>query len=172
MYPISSSGMMPMGGMQPMSPQERMEDKLTALVSSGEINSTDEEAISNALDDIDSALQSSAPEEGSPPPTREEMEATIDSLIDEQVEAGNLTEEQAEELSAMFDDLQEEGPQGPPPPPSNGGMEGMDMLGSQSSDNSADIGAFLQQLADQNATSYGTNGSVSGSGSYLFNYSA
>ncbi|WP_373235416.1 hypothetical protein [Cohaesibacter celericrescens] len=176
MNPISSSGMMPMAGMQPMSPQSAVEDKLSALVESGEISSTDESAISEALSDIGTELQSSAPEPGTPPPSKEEMDAKIDSLIEEQVSSGTLSESQAEDLSAMFDELQSQGEtQGsrpPPPPPPSGSTSDSSDTDSVTSSSSSDIGQFLQMLAEQNSTSYGTNGTVQGEGSYLFNYSA
>ena len=98
------------------------------------------------------------------PPSPDEMQAKVDELIAEQVEAGNLTEEQAAELSDLFEETFAQGPKGPGGPPPSGGSESSDML--------AD---FLEKLQNQSGSaSYGGDGSSTSTStaSLLFDISA
>jgi hypothetical protein len=76
------------------SPLQRLQTELQAEVSSGAINSSDQSALSSALGDITSALQSSDQSGGSRP--------KISDLIQQEVSAGKLTSQQATELEGIF----------------------------------------------------------------------
>ncbi|WP_245418458.1 hypothetical protein [Cohaesibacter intestini] len=164
------------GGMQPMGPGAQIGQELQSMAESGEISSEDKVALQSAVYEIGNELHSSRPESGSTPPTGDEISEKIDSLISEQVEAGTLTEEQAETLSDVFESVQAAAPQGGPPPggPGGPGAGGPPPSGSNSeeSDTNAMLEQFLQNLQEQSATSYASSGSVSGESSFLFNYSA
>ena len=131
-----------------ISMQDRLQKELAGGISSGTISESDENALSDAIDAIDEAMRSDASSTASPS-SPEETKAKIQSLIDEQVEAGTLTSEQADELSSLFENAAPQGDRGAPPP--NGGQDG-----SQALDD------FLSSLRAQSTTSgYGASGSAS-----------
>jgi hypothetical protein len=125
-----------------MSPRTMMDRRIESAVSAGSISDVDQTAMESALDNIDSALSSSGSEiSGKLDP--KDMKSRIDSLIKDQVSSGTLTEEQASQLQALFQqgppsasgsssDSGESdsmalggvrgprGPGGPPPPPPSG----------------------------------------------------
>ena len=171
MNPIGGmGGHMPMGPMQQMSPQAKLGEELQNMVESGEISTEDQEALSGALYEIGSELKSSRPEIRTERPSKEEMQAKIDGLINEQVESGELTEEQAEQLSSLFEEVASNRPEagagGKPPPPPGGARPG-----GQGGDQEM-LGQFLQMLQEQSSSSYGESGSVNSDGSVLFDYVA
>lgn len=86
------------------SPRAMMDARIAAATSAGTISETDQTALENALDSIDSSLASGSA--GTKPSG--DIKERIDSLIAQQVETGTLTEEQAEELQSFF----AEGPDG------------------------------------------------------------
>lgn len=117
----------------PMNPRNDMDNKISAALESGSISETDATALEGALDSIDSALSSgssSGTSSGRLDPSG--MKDRIDSLIAEQVDAGTLTQEQADELQSLF----AQGPSGAGGPPPEmvaaddgtevAGMDGMD----------------------------------------------
>ena len=64
------------------SPLDRLKSELTKEVSAGTISSSDESALSSALDDIDSAMKSGASSaSSSTPPSADEMQSKIDDII-------------------------------------------------------------------------------------------
>lgn len=83
----------------PQPPRDRMNDRLSAAVSSGEISATDEKALSSALDSIGSSLEADR-SSGTKPSG--DMKSKMDALIQKQVDDGTLTEDQAGELKTMF----------------------------------------------------------------------
>ncbi|MBR0777311.1 hypothetical protein JQ625_20970 [Bradyrhizobium diazoefficiens] len=83
------------------SPLQRLQDELRSEVSSGAINASDQSALSSALGDIDSALQSSR-------------------VSDQEVSSGKLTDQQATELQGIFKAAFAHGPGAGGPPPANG----------------------------------------------------
>ncbi|SER05902.1 hypothetical protein [Sphingobium sp. YR768] len=85
----------------PPSPRASMDRKIDAAVEAGSLSEVDSTALESALDSIDTALSSSASETTSRLDPSE-MKDRIDSLIDEQVSAGTLTEEQASALQSFF----------------------------------------------------------------------
>ncbi len=116
---ISSFGALP----QSFSPLSRLQSELASEVSSGTISSGDQSALSSALTDIDSAMQSQAPSAGSPP-SPGAMKSKIDSLIDGEVKDGKLTSSQAAELKNVFAQAFSGGPSGAGGPGGPGGAHG------------------------------------------------
>lgn len=156
--------MMSIGASGIQSPQQYFQSKLTEQVSSGEITSSDMDAMLSALEAIDGEMGpgSSAP---SAPPSQGEMQAKLESLLSEQVEAGTLTQDQADELASLF----ESGEMAPPPPPGGGGMPPM----TEDDDTTEDILAkLLEEL--QTKTGYSASGTntVASSTSLIVDYTA
>ena len=194
MTTISGLGTGTFSTMRAMSPEDRVEQELQSLVDAGEISTDDQEALSTALDSISSEMRSSAPTADSTPPSKEEIQEKIESLIASQVEAGTLTEEQADELSDLFEEVAQAQPGGagpmggpggaggppPGPPPSSGAEEEDDSESSiwsqtdTTSDTSASdlLASFLEQLQEQNATGYSAQGNFTGQQSMLFSFEA
>jgi hypothetical protein len=86
-----------------MTPLQRLQQELAAEESDGTVSASDASALSTALSDIDSTLQSDASSsEGTTPPSSEEMQAKVESLIDQEVKSGKLTSDQGEELKKVF----------------------------------------------------------------------
>ena len=86
------------------SPLQKLQDELQAEVNSGAISSSDQSALSSALTDINSSLQSggasdSAGGANSPPG---DLKSKIDNLIAGEVSSGKLTSDQATELQGVF----------------------------------------------------------------------
>lgn len=145
------------------SPLQRLQDELQAEVSSGAVNSSDQSALAAALSDIDAALQSSSASDQSSgsKSSPEAFKSKIDDLIQQEVSAGKLTDQQATELQGIFKAALSHGPgaaggpggaSGPPPsdgpPPANG-------ADSSSSGSSATdlLEQFLQSLKSSLADS-------------------
>jgi hypothetical protein len=166
-----------------VSPRERLQDTLETQASNGTVKSADVQALSAALDDIDTAMTQGRSASGAsrgqrPSPT--EMTEKINGLIDEQVQSGKLTSDQAEELKGVFAEAMPSGgpggaggpggpggppPGGPPPGGPGGAEQSSDSSGSSSgSDELADLLAdFLKmvQESQSKAQTYGANGSSS-----------
>ncbi len=82
------------------SPLTRLENQLSSDVSSGSISSDDQSALSSALSDITSQLQT--PGAGSGPPAPGAIQAQISGLIQGEVSSGKLTAAQGQELQQVF----------------------------------------------------------------------
>lgn len=155
---------------QTHSPLSRLKTELASEVSAGTISSADQSALSDALDSIDSAMQASRPEKGSRPPSPDEMQSKIDSLIGDQVSSGALTSDQAEELKTVFANTFAQGPggpggaggppPGPPPGESDDGSSSSSSTSSSNSDLAKLLTDFLQSLKDSksSSTGYGASG--------------
>lgn len=141
------------------SPRAQMDQRISAAVSAGAISATDQKALGTALDAIDSSLTAGR---GSG-----DMKDRIDDLIQQQVDGGTLSDEQASELQSFF----AQGPEGtrapggadgpPPPPPSDGAStEGGETstVSDAASTKLAALEAFLERLRESQAskTGYGT----------------
>lgn len=160
------------------SPLARLQSTLQSDIRTGSIKSSDQTALASALENIDETLSSGRSSEASTgkPPSPDEMEDKIADLIQQQVDAGTLTADQADELAKVFDEAFSKGAQGvggPPPGPPPEDDQSTDALddGSSSGTSIADILKQLQEaLAESSQTSYGANGSSnsSSSASYLF----
>jgi hypothetical protein len=94
------------------SPRDRLLTQLQSAVTAGTVKQTDQTALSSAIDDIGSALKASGPPAQSTTPTS--MKDKVDSLIDQEVKDGKLTDDQATELKQVFADASRA--MGPPPP--------------------------------------------------------
>ena len=173
------------------SPLQKLQDELLSEVNSGAISSSDKDALSTALTDIDSAMQASrASDQASgtrPPP--DQLKSKIDDLIAGEVSSGKLTSDQATELQGVFKAAFANGPGGaggpggrggpggaggPPPggpPPSGDASSSDDTSSSSSSSTSIDdiLKQFLQSLQESlsasSSTSYGATGTTSSSSS-------
>ncbi|MEH2614147.1 hypothetical protein [Bradyrhizobium sp. AZCC 1693] len=170
------------------SPLQKLQDELLSEVNSGAISSSDKDALSAALTDIDSAMQASraSDQASGTRPSPDQLKSKIDDLIAGEVSSGKLTSDQATELQGIFKAAFANGPGGaggpggpggaggPPPggpPPADGASSSDD---SSSSTNSIDdiLKQFLQSLQESlsasSSTTYGVNGSSSTSNSGSF----
>jgi hypothetical protein len=87
------------------SPRDLLQNELQSEVSSGKISSSDQSALSSALDDIDTALKSQGTADsasGSQPPSADDLKSKINDLIAGEVSSGKLTSDQATELQTVF----------------------------------------------------------------------
>ncbi|RVU04329.1 hypothetical protein EOE18_12665 [Novosphingobium umbonatum] len=84
------------------SPRADMNQRIASAVTSGSISEEDASAFSTALDSIDASLSDSASSGTGNRLSPSDMKTRVDSLIDEQVSNGTLTEDQASELEALF----------------------------------------------------------------------
>jgi hypothetical protein len=86
------------------SPLQKLQDELQSEVNSGAISSSDQGALSSALNDIDSALQSGQADASSASANASpgDLKSKIDTLIANEVSSGKLTSDQATELQGVF----------------------------------------------------------------------
>ena len=171
------------------SPLQKLQDELLSEVNSGAVNSSDKDALSAALTDIDSAMQASraSDQAGGTRPSPADMKSKIDDLIAGEVSSGKLTSDQATELQGIFKSAFANGPGGargpggpdgvggPPPggpPPSDDASSSDDTSSTSSSSIDDILKQFLQSLQDSlsasSSTSYGATGATSSSNSASF----
>jgi hypothetical protein len=164
------------------SPLQKLQAELQAEVTSGTIGSSDQDALSSALTDIDSSLQSSRTGDSASGtrPSPSDLKSKIDDLIAGEVSSGKLTSDQATELQGIFKAAFANGPGGAggPPPGGRGGPPPAD--GASSTDDSSSsttsiddiLKQFLQSLQESlsasSSTTYGASGSSSTSSSGSF----
>lgn len=108
----------------PPSPRMSMDRKIGAAVEAGALSEVDGDALETALDSIGSALSTSV-SNGSSRLDPSEMKDRIDSLIEDQVSAGTLTEDQAAQLQSFF----AQGPGGSAQTTDAGSDDGMSIEG-------------------------------------------
>src|ERR1700730_14142896 len=171
------------------SPLQKLQDELQAEINSGTIGSSDQDALSSALTDIDSSLQSSRASDsaGGTRPSPGDLKSKIDDLIAGEVSSGKLTSDQATELQGVFKTAFANGPGGAGgsggPGGAGGSPDGSSSGSSSSSSSSSSSGSsptddilkeFLQllqnSLSSSSSTSYsatGTTGTTSASASQL-----
>ncbi|MBR1228267.1 hypothetical protein JQ600_25650 [Bradyrhizobium sp. AUGA SZCCT0176] len=166
------------------SPLQKLQNELLSEVNSGVISSSDKDALSAALTDIDSAMQSSraSDQASGVRPSPEEMKSKIDDLISSQVSSGKLTSEQATELQGVFKAAFANGPGGaggpggpggpggaggPPPggPPPADGASSSDDTSSSTTSLDDILKQFLQTLQESLSASSSTSYSATGSSS-------
>lgn len=176
------------------SPLQKLQDELLSEVNSGAISSSDKDALSAALTDIDSAMQASraSDQASGTRPSPDQLKSKIDDLIAGEVSSGKLTSDQATELQGVFKAAFANGPGGaggpggpggaggPPPgghggpPPADDASSSDDTSSSSSSSTSIDdiLKQFLQSLQESlsasSSTSYGATGTTSSSSSTSF----
>jgi hypothetical protein len=169
------------------SPLQKLQDELQAEINSGTIGSSDQDALSSALTDIDSSLQSSRASDsaGGTRPSPGDLKSKIDDLIAGEVSSGKLTSDQATELQGVFKAAFANGPGGPGgpggahgghggPPPTDGAASSSDSASSSSGASSADdiLQQFLQSLQESLSASSSTSYSATGSSSTASNASS
>jgi hypothetical protein len=174
------------------SPLQKLQDELLSEVKSGAIKSSDQDALTSALTDIDSAMQASrtSDQASGTRPSPADMKSKIDDLIAGEVSSGKLTSDQATELQGVFKAAFANGPGGAggpggpggaggPPPGGHGGPPPADDASSSddtSSSSSTSIDDILKQflqslqesLSASSSTSYGATGTTSSSSSTSF----
>lgn len=171
---MMSIGSMPVTPATGSSPRDQIVSTLEEQVESGEITSEDSDAMLAALDSMHEArMAAGESDENSGPPSEDEMQSNFESMLSEQVEAGTLTEDQADELSALFESG-ELAPPPPPPPPADAASStetdsssDEDTTTSTSSSTSSELttedlmSALLEQL--KNSAGYDNSGSTASS---------
>ncbi|MBR1212512.1 hypothetical protein [Bradyrhizobium sp. JYMT SZCCT0180] len=168
-------------GQSYQSPLQKLQNELLSEVNSGVISSSDKDALSAALTDIDSAMQSSraSDQASGTRPSPEEMKSKIDDLIESQVSSGKLTSEQATELQGVFKAAFANGPGGagpggpggpggaggPPPggPPPADSASSSDESSSSTTSLDDILKQFLQTLQESLSASSSTSYSATGS---------
>lgn len=151
------------------SPLQRLQDELQSEVKSGAISSSDQDALSAALSDIDAAMQASrsSDQAGGTRPSPDDLKSKIDDLINGQVSSGKLTSDQATELQGIFKEAFAHGPGGAGGSPTSDGASSTDSSSGTSSINDIlqqFLEALQQSLSSSTSTSYGSTGG-SGNGS-------
>jgi hypothetical protein len=174
------------------SPLQKLQDELQAEINSGTIGSSDQDALSSALTDIDSSLQSSRASDsaGGTRPSPGDLKSKIDDLIAGEVSSGKLTSDQATELQGVFKAAFANGPGGAGGPDGAGGAHGRhdghggppptdsasstDSTSSSSGTSSADdiLQQFLQSLQESLSASSSISYSATGSSSTASNASS
>jgi hypothetical protein len=174
------------------SPLQKLQDELQAEIDSGTIGSSDQDALSSALTDIDSSLQSSRASDsaGGTRPSPGDLKSKIDDLIAGEVSSGKLTSDQATELQGVFKAAFANGPGGAGGPDGAGGAHGRhdghggppptdsasstDSTSSSSGASSADdiLQQFLQSLQESLSASSSISYSATGSSSTASNASS
>jgi hypothetical protein len=108
------------------SPRDLLQNELTKEVSAGTISTGDQDALSSALDSIDSSLSSQrdADRASGTRPSPGDLKTKVDDLIAAQVSDGKLTSDQATELKNVFQNAFANGPGGAGGPHGPGGPGG------------------------------------------------
>lgn len=160
-----------------LSPLDLLKKELQSEVSSGKISSTDQTALSTALDDIDSALKGGADSSGGSSSSSKspgDLQSKIDDLISGEVSSGKLTSDQATELKNVFSNAFASGgpggPGGPPPPSDSSDSSSSTDTTSSSSTSAADLlqqllQALQNSLSQSSSSSYSANGNSNSSSS-------
>jgi hypothetical protein len=168
MTSISAAGTNPY-----QSPLQKLQDELQSEINSGAVSTSDQDALSSALSDIDSSLQAgrASDQASGTRPAPGDLKSKIDDLINGEVSSGKLTSDQATELQGVFKAAFANGPGDAGGHGHHGGAKPTDDAsstdGSSSSTSSTDdiLQQFLQSLQDSlsaaSPTSYGATGSTS-----------
>jgi hypothetical protein len=96
-----------------LSPLQQLQDQLRTDVNSGAVASTDQSALSSALTDINSSLQSGGDPSSGTNASPGDLKSKIDGLIANEVSSGKLTTDQASELQDVFKQAFAASPGGP-----------------------------------------------------------
>lgn len=162
------------GATSPCSSQmSAIQQQLAKSVSSGQVNASDQNALSSALSDIDGALQSTNLSGAAP------SKSTLDGLISNEVSKGTLTSDQAVELQSVFGSYASANGISPPSDTSGSSLTSLlraDTSSSSSGDNSPSnastssndtVTTFLKLLKESSVSAYTASGTTSGSISAL-----
>ncbi|MGY3607847.1 MULTISPECIES: hypothetical protein [unclassified Bradyrhizobium] len=163
------------------SPLQRLQDELQSEINSGAISSSDQDALSSALTDIDASMQASrtGDQTSGTRPSPDEMKSKLDDLINQEVSSGKLTSDQATELHGVFKAAFAQGPGGSHgphggaggPPPSDGSTS-TDEAGATSNSVSDILQQFLQSLQESLSASASSSYNSAGSASTSANGSS
>ncbi|TYO63487.1 hypothetical protein FXV83_27285 [Bradyrhizobium hipponense] len=168
------------------SPLQRLQQQLQSEVSAGTVSSSDQSALSTALNDIDTALQQSRSSNRSSGtrPSKDDMTSKIDDLISKEVSNGTLSSDQADQLKGVFQSAFANGPGGtagaggppPAPPPDDSSSDSASTDTTTSTSSGSTTAEILQQFlqalqqSQSSVSPYGANGSAtnsSGSSNFL-----
>ncbi len=146
-----------------LSPLELLQKELTSEVAAGTVGSSDQDALSTALKDIDSTLNSQARSDGAAgaaPPSSSEMQSKISNLIDGEVKSGKLTSSQADELKNIFSNaFAAGGSSGAAAAGTTGSDSGSSTTSSTDTDVKQLLQDFLKVLQDSTSSSSGYDSS-------------
>lgn len=92
------------------SPLDRLQNQLKTSVTNGTVKSADQDVLSTALTSIDQSITQSRASQA--PGTRTDPRSQVQGLIDQQVQNGTLTSDQASELQSVFQQAFSHGPGG------------------------------------------------------------
>src|SRR6266568_122367 len=159
------------------SPRDLLQNELTQEVSAGTISTGDQDALSSALDSIDSSLQSQRDTDraSGTRPSPGDLKSKVDDLIASQVSDGKLTSDQATELKNVFQNAFAKGPGSGPGGRDATSAEGSSDTSSTSSDTDlqkllADFLSSLQNSTSQTSSYSGSGQTQSASAALLFDY--
>ncbi|MBG6145017.1 hypothetical protein [Roseibium album] len=155
MMPVGAGPALPPPG---ASPRDQAVNALDTQVEDGEITTEEADAMLAALDAIhEDHKTADASDFAAAPPSGEDIQARFDTMLSDQVETGALTQDLADQLSAMF----ENGDIGPPPPPPGGSTSE-----NRGSDMDADMREIMNAILEEtrNASPYAANGRTAFSG--------
>jgi hypothetical protein len=142
------------------SPLQKLQQQLQAQVTSGTISSGDQDALSTALDSIDSSMQAD----------RSSASSGTRPSADDMTSSGNLTSEQADELKGVFESAFADAPGGAKgaggPPPGGGPPPSDSDDDSDDTDSTTNISDVMQQFLDslKQSLEASTSSSYSASG--------
>jgi hypothetical protein len=168
-----------------LTPLQKLQNELQTEVSSGAVNSSDQTALSSALTDINSSLQSggsngSSGQSGGAQSAPGDLKSKIDNLIAGEVSSGKLTSDQATKLQDVFKATFANGAGGAGgaggahghhgghggPPPADGSSSTDSTSSSSGTTSTADIvQQFLQSLQNSLSTSASSSTSYNAAGS-------
>jgi hypothetical protein len=146
------------------SPLQKLQAELQSEVASGAIGSSDQSALSSALNDIGSSLQSgqAGASSGGADASPGDLKSKIDSLIANEVSSGNLTSNQATELQDVFKQAFSQGAGGASAPGAADGASGTGSAGRVHHGHHGGHGG--PSPADNSSTTDGTGSTSSTSG--------
>ncbi|WP_027584437.1 hypothetical protein [Bradyrhizobium sp. Ai1a-2] len=163
------------------SPLQRLQDELQSEINSGAVSSSDQDALSSALTDIDASMQAgrASDQPSGTRPSPDEMKSKLDDLISQEVSSGKLTSDQATELQGVFKAAFAQGPGGAHghhgdaggPPPSDA-VSSADDSSTATNSVSDILQQFLQSLQDSLSTSASSSYNSAGSASASANGSS
>jgi hypothetical protein len=168
-----------------LTPLQKLQNELQTEVSSGAVNSSDQTALSSALTDINSSLQSggsngSSGQSGGAQSAPGDLKSKIDNLIAGEVSSGKLTSDQATKLQDVFKATFANGAGGAGgaggahghhgghggPPPADGSSSTDSTSSSSGTTSTADIvQQFLQSLQNSLSTSASSSTPYNATGS-------
>ncbi len=144
-----------------MSPADRMQYALQAAVQAGTVNASDQTALSSALNNIDTSLQSTAASSNTTNLDPGSIQDQVNSLINGQVSNGTLTPDQGNELQQVFAQAAHKMGGGHHHHMHvGGGSSSSDSNGSSSTDQSNPIDSLFADMTSAVDSLFGTTGTT------------